>query len=105
MGLKLVPELDSIFLLKRGEVDVWGRASIKETKEEFKGLVRGTEASTSIESIGGRMIAPTFDISFNGSVSINVGDYIEVEGIRKIVLTKAQKKDLSRTVLITKITV
>lgn len=105
MGLKLIPELDTIFLLKRGEVDVWGKTSIKETKEELKCLIRGTETSTSIESTGGRMVLPTFDISFNGAVPINVGDYVEIEGFRKIVLVKTQKKDLSRTVLITKITV
>lgn len=51
------------------------------------------------------MVLPSFTVSFNGDVEIHVGDHVEVEGIKKVVLTKSQKKDFSRKVVITKITV
>lgn len=105
MGLKLLPELDAIYLFKKGKVDAWGISSIGESKEEVTCYIKETEASTSIESKGGKMVIPSYDIGFNGDVPINVGDCIEVYGVKKVVLMKSQKKDLSRTVLITKITV
>lgn len=105
MGLKLLPELDSIYLYKKGKVDAWGISSAGESKELIPCYTKGSESSTPIEAQGGKMVIPSYDISFNGDVAINVGDYIEICGIKKVVLKKSQSKDLSRKVLVTKITV
>lgn len=105
MGLKLLPELDSIYLLKRGNSDAWGIGSAGESKELLPCYIKGSEVSTSVEAQGGKMVIPSYDICFNGNVPINVGDYIEVYGVKKVVLKKTLNKDLSRKVLITKITV
>lgn len=105
MGLKIFPEFDSIYLLKKGIPDSWGIASTTESKIEIRCFITESESSSTVESIGGKMIVPTYNITFNGDVDIHVGDYIEVDGVKKIVLTRIQKKDLSRVPLITKITV
>lgn len=105
MGLKLLPELDSIILFSKEKVDAWGIGSIGESKKILPCYIRGSEVSTSIESRGGKMVIPSYTICFNGDVAINVGDCIEVYGVKKDVLKKSQSKDLSRKVLVTKITV
>ena len=105
MGLKMIPDFDSIFLYEKGGVDAWGISTTEGSKVKLSCLIRETETATPIESKGGKMVLPSFDISFNGNVKIHVGDYVEVEGRKMVVLTRKQKKDLSRTVLITKITV
>lgn len=105
MGLKIVPERDSIILFKKAESDNWGINSVSDVKEELKCFVIGSENSTAIESAGGKMVNPTYDISFNNKVNIEIGDIVEVEGRKLPVLTRAYKKDLSQKVLITKISV
>lgn len=105
MGLKILPENDSIILYEKGKVDAWGISSATELKRELNCFIKGAEASTPVESKGGKMVLPSFTVSFNGDVEIHVGDHVEVEGIKKVVLTKSQKKDFSRKVVITKITV
>lgn len=105
MGLKLIPDSDFIFLFQKDAVDDWGISSTGASKKKFNCLIREAESTTPIESKGGKMVVPSYDISFNGNVEIHAGDYIEVDGRKMVVLTKKQKKDLSRTVLITKISV
>lgn len=105
MGLKLLPELDSIYVYEKGEVDDWGISSTTTSKKEFRCLIREAESSTAIESKGGRMVVPSYSISFNGDVPIHVGDMLEVEGRKMVVLTRNSKKDLSGKVLIIKLTV
>lgn len=105
MGLKLIPEFDSIFLLEKGVPDAWGISSTKASKVELRCFIKGAESSTAIESIGGRMVVPSYTITFNGDVDVHVGDYIEIDGMKKVVLTRTQKKDLARVPLLTKITV
>lgn len=105
MGLKLIPEFDSIFLLKKGVPDAWGISSTTESKTEVRCFIKEAEKSSSVESVGGKMVVPSYSITFNGDVDIHVGDYIEIDGIKKVVLTRTQKKDLARVPLITKITV
>lgn len=105
MGLKLIPDNDSIFLYEKGDVDAWGINSAGDSKKELGCLISGVETSTAIESKGGKMVIPSHEILFNFSVEISVGDFIEVEGRKMVVLSKQEKKDLSRKILITKITV
>lgn len=105
MGLKIVPEFDSIYLLQKDVPDAWGIVSTTESKTEVRCFIKEAKSSSTVESIGGKMVVPTYSITFNGDVDIHVGDYIEVDGIKKVVLTRIQKKDLARVPLITKITV
>lgn len=104
MGLKYILDGDSVYLIHKGDIDGWGIASGSETKTEYSCLVRGAEDSTPVGAIGGKQVIPSYDISFNGKIPFGVGDTLEVEGIKLVVLRKKEVKDLSRKVLFTKVT-
>lgn len=105
MGLKLVPENNHVFVYEKGEIDAWGLSAGTSNKKKLGCFLRGSESSTPLESTGGRMVIPTYDITFNGNVPVFVGDIVEVEGHRFTVLSRKPKQDLSGNVLILKISV
>ena len=105
MGLNLIPENEFVYILNKGNVDAWGLNVPSDEKEKKGCLIKASEEATAVESAGGKQIKPSFEISFNGKVSIRVGDFIEVEGDVFEVLRKNELKDLSRNVILTKITV
>lgn len=104
MGLNWIPENESVYLISKGEADSFGVRSSAGKKQQLNCFIRTAEDSTPIESNVGRQVVPSYTISFNGKVAVAVGDYIEIEGQKKIVLTKKEVKDISRTVVITKVT-
>lgn len=104
-GLKMIPEIDSIFIYEKGEVDAWGLGTVSNSKREVKGRIKGAESSTPIESKGGKQIVPTYSISINGDAGITVGDVVEIYNNEMVVLTRQPKKDLSGKILYTKYTV
>lgn len=105
MGIKYIPENEFVYVMLKGEVDDFGIRASSSDKTKLGCLIRSAEDSTPIESTGGKQVIPTYTISFNGKVAVGVGDFIEVEGQKKQVLTKKEVKDLSRVVIITKVTV
>lgn len=105
MGLKLIPDNDVVYAYGKSEADAWGLTSAMDSKIKFNCFIQGVKKATPLESKGGKMVIPSYEISFNFKVPIAVGDFIEVEDRKMVVLSKAEKKDFSRKVLITKITV
>lgn len=105
MGLKLLPENSHVFVYEKSEIDDWGLPTLTDIKKRFGCFLRESETVTPIESVGGKQILPSYDISFNGAVEIKAGDKIEVEGAVLEVLRRKVSKDLSGNVLLTKITV
>lgn len=105
MGLKLLPENGHVFVYEKGEVDAWGLSTLADTKKRFDCFIRESEESTPIESVSGKQIIPSYNLTFNGKVEIKAGDKIEVEGDLLEVLRRKVTKDFSGNVLITKITV
>lgn len=104
--LKWFPENSFVYIYKTGEVDVWGLKPVKEEKIKVGCRITGKETSSSIESKSGKQIIPTYTISFNGSdVDVEIGDFIEVEGYKKEVLSKRFIRSLSGDKLGIKITV
>ncbi|WP_300857260.1 hypothetical protein [uncultured Clostridium sp.] len=105
MGLKLIPETSYIYIPEKSDVDVWGLAKSTDLKKKYGCFLRESEQVTPVESIGGKQILPSYDISFNGKVEIRAGDKIEVDGVLMEVLKKSVSKDISGNVLLTKIIV
>lgn len=105
VSMKLLPEKESIYLLSKGGFDDWGLPTTSEEKELIKCYIKASQTSTGLQDTGGKQVLPTYDISFNGAVAIKVGDLIEIEGETKEVLKRIEIKDLSRKVLVTKVTV
>lgn len=93
--LKLIPEIDSVFIYSRGTVDSWGITSKGDAKKEIKGRIKEAENSSPVESQSGKQVIPTHEISINGDVGIVVGDKVEVFGNVLTILTRQPKKDLS----------
>lgn len=104
MLVKLLPEKEAVYLIEKEGLDSWGLPT-KGKKTELKCYIKASETNTGLESKGGKQVIPTYDISFNGAVSIKVGDLLEVEGEVAEVLKRIEIKDLSRKVLVTKVTV
>ena len=104
MGLKYISDKDSVYLISMGDVDAFGIRTNSETKQLLKCSCRAIENSSPIESEGGRQVIPTYSVSFNGKVAVNIGDRLEIDGVTKTILTKKESKDLSRKVLFTKVT-
>lgn len=102
--MKLLPEKERVYLLEQDGLDSWGLPKTGK-KTELKCYIKASENSTGLESKGGKQVVPTFDISFNGAVSVKVGNLLEVEGEVMEVLKRTEIKDLSRKVLVTKVTV
>lgn len=103
--LRMISETDYVYLLIRTNTDSWGISEVETIKKKYYCNIKDSEDSTPINSMGGKQVIPTYSITFNGKVSVFVGDYVEVDGSKKIVLNKKTKKDLLGNVLITKITV
>ena len=105
MGLRFIPETSSFYIFENA-VDEWGiKKPSAESKREVKCFLKGSEALSSIESKSGKQIKPTYDLVVNGTIDVNVGDVVLVEGYKLEVLRKSPKKDLSGKVLITKLVV
>ena len=102
--MKLLPEKEVVYLIGKDGIDSWGLPT-QGSKTKLKCYIKSSEDNTGLESKGGKQIVPTHVVSFNGAVSIKVGDLLEVEGEVKEVLKRAEIKDLSRNVLVTKVTV
>lgn len=105
MGISLVPETDIVYLKSSTAVDDWGLPLAGENSKPFKCRIKESYTSTGIEDKGGKVIVPTYSISFNSSIELVVGDVIEVYGAQYTILTKTISKDLSGNVLISKVTV
>lgn len=103
--LNLIPENEFIYILGKEDVDVWGIGSPSDLKIKKGCLIKPSEDATPIESKGGKQIKPSYEVTFNGKVALKVGDFIEVEDEVFIVLHRKEIKDLSRNVILTKITV
>ena len=97
--LKMIPEIDSIFICTKGTVDAWGISSVGSSKTEIKCRIKESESSAPINTNGGKQVIPTFDISINGDVGISVGDAIEVNGTKMTILARTPKKDLSGKII------
>lgn len=102
--LNFILDNEKVFLINKGAVDGWGIQSASDTRTEFKCSIRGAEDSTPIEAKGGKQVIPSYVVSFNGKVPFGVGDTLEVEGNKLVVLHKKEVKDLSRAVMFTKVT-
>lgn len=105
MGLKFVPDLDVVFQLGTGAVDEWGISTCSDTKTPLKCLIREVEDITPVGAKGGKQVIPSFSITFNGVCPLGTGDKVEVFGNVYAVLSKKPIRDLSRTVVLTKIKV
>ena len=105
MGLKLLPENCVVHVYEKGNADDWGFMKLSAIKKKYGCFLRESQESSPIDSIGGKQILPSYDLSFNGKVNVKVGDKIEVEGFPMEVLRRKVSKDLSGNVLLTKITV
>lgn len=102
--MKLLPEKEIVYLLKKEGLDSWGLPTTGQ-KEKMKCYIKASEDSTGLEAKGGKQVVPTYNVSFNGAVTVKVGDLLEVEGEVLEVLKRIEIKDLSRKVLVTKVTV
>lgn len=93
------------YLIGKSAVDSWGIGVAEETRTPIKCLIKASEESTGLATIGGKQVIPTYVLYVNGKTPVRVGDLLEVDGDIKEVVSKREAKDITRKVIYTKLTV